>query len=171
MDNLDASKQSIPYIDQDEGGSDPSKEKTRNEQSITNTEDTPDSNNAENKRKTYKKIKGLSTAEKMRWQESLETEDEIDGTTIIQKTHESMRVTKFDDSETLITKFVHLNKNSVKRRRNDRYRTYNTSTELLYSFHLRENVRVADLTIQDDQEYFSDFVKMRYNFFFLYPIN
>ena len=123
MDNLDASRQSIPYIDQDEGGSDPSKEETRNEQGITNTEDTSDSNNAKNKRKTFKKTKGLSTAEKMRWQESLSTEDEIDGPTIIQKTHESMRVKNPEDSETLITKFVELDKKKVKQRRNDRYRT------------------------------------------------
>ena len=119
MDNLDASKQSIPYIDQDEGGSDPSKE----EAGITNREDTPDSNNAENKRETFKKNKGLSTAQKKFWQKSLETEDEIDGTTIIQKTHEFMEVTSSNDSETLITKFVHLDKKKVKQRRNDRYKT------------------------------------------------
>ena len=119
MDHLDASKQSIPYIDQDEGGSDPSKE----EAGITIKEDTPDSNNAENKRETFKKNKGLSTAEKKFWQESLETEDDIDGTTIIQKTHQCMRVTNPDDSETLITKFVHLDKKTVRQRRNDRYRT------------------------------------------------
>lgn len=158
MDTLDASNQSIRYIDQDEDGSDPN---TSTEQSITTREDIPDLNNAENKRRTFKKMKGLSVAQKKFWQETLEIEDELDGTSIINKTFNSVRMSSPDDSDTLVTKVVRLDKKKLKERRNDRYRTEDSVyPKNIYSIS-RKNVRVADLTIQDDQEYFSEFVTMR----------
>ena len=122
MDTLDTSHQSIRYIDQDEGGSDPN---NSNEQIITTRFDIPDLNNAEKKRNTFKKLRGLSSVHKMFWQETLETEDELDGTSIINKTFKSLRVSSQDDCDTLVTKVVQLDKKKMKERRNDRYRKKN----------------------------------------------
>ena len=119
MDTLDATNQSIRYIDQDDGVSDPN---TSNEQIITTRFDIPDLNNAEKKRNTFKKLRGLSSVHKMFWQETLETEDELDGTSLTSKTFKSLRVSSQDDCDTLVTKVVQLDKKKMKERRNDRYR-------------------------------------------------
>ena len=119
MDTLDASNQSIRYIDQDDDGHDSN---ARIEQSNSTREDIPDLNNAENKRKTFQKTRGLSHAQKKFWQETLETEDELDGSSIINKTFNSVRVSSPDSGDTLVTKVVKLDKKKMKERRNDRYR-------------------------------------------------
>ena len=125
MEHLDASQQSIQYIDQDEEEAEhnPNIEKeTSKESKITTRDDTPDSNNAANKRKTFKKKsrKNLSVSHKMHWQETLETEDELDGPTIIRKTHNSMRLRHPSDRDTLVTHYVQLDQEKLKQKRNDR---------------------------------------------------
>ena len=123
MEHLAASQQSIQYIDQDEEESEHNpKIENSKESKITTRDDTPDSNDAANKRKTFKKKsrKNLSVSHKMHWQETLETEDELDGPTIIRKTHNSMRLRHPSDCDTLVTHYVQLDQEKLKQKRNDR---------------------------------------------------
>ena len=117
MKPLDASQQSIRYIDQDE---EETEQKTGSKSTITTRDDTPDSNDAANKRTTFQKKQHISFAQKMRWQETLKTEDELDGPTVIRKTHNSLRFRHPSDCDTLVTHYVQLDTEKLKQKRNDR---------------------------------------------------
>ena len=164
MDNVDSSEQGIRYIDQEEEEHDRYDSidlGTDSEQQDPTINGAPDSNEAVNKNKNNR---GISSAQKMRWQKSLEAEDMVDGPTIIQKTQKSMMLSQPSDKDTLITKIIQLDNIKLKQRRNDRLlNVLLLSQKNLFLINFRKNVRVADLTIQDDKEYFSDFVTMRWN--------
>ena len=123
MKPLDASQQSIRYIDQDEEDTEHNpkiEQNTGSESTITTRDDTPDSNDAANKRTTFQKKQHISFAQKMRWQETLETDDELDGPTVIRKTHNSLRLRHPSDCDTLVTHYVQLDTKKLKQKRNDR---------------------------------------------------